>query len=82
MIEQLSGRFKVKNPSLQRLHRQVRSLAAGFRNVGYEHIPRELNAEADRLANEGVDAWLAGAGASWERPPPSPRLWEAGEEPR
>jgi ribonuclease HI len=81
MIEQLSGRFKVKNPTLQRLHRQARSLAEAFARVGFEHVPREQNADADRLANRGVDEWLAGEGASWERPPPSPRLWEAEEEP-
>jgi ribonuclease HI len=76
LIEQLSGRFKVKNPTLQRLHTDVRRLAAGFRRVAYEHVPRELNREADRLANAGVDEWLAGEGAGWEPPSPPPRLWE------
>jgi hypothetical protein len=28
--------------------------------VTYEHVPRERNVEADSLANEGVDTWLAG----------------------
>jgi ribonuclease HI len=77
LIEQLSGRFRVKNPTLQRLHAEVRSLATTFRNVSYEHVPREENADADRLANQGVDEWLAGEGASWsgsERG--TPRLWE------
>jgi ribonuclease HI len=82
LIEQLVGRFKVKNPTLQRLHREVRTLASAFERVTYEHVRRERNVEADRLANAGVDEWLAGEGASWERPPPSPRLWEAEEEPR
>jgi len=82
LIEQLAGRFKVKNPTLQRLHKEVRAVASGFERVTYEHVRRERNVEADRLANAGVDAWLAGKGASWERPPPSPRLWEAEEEPR
>ena len=76
LVEQLSGRYRVKNPTLQRLHARVRSLAAGFRAVRYEHVPREENKEADRLANDGVDEWLAGAGATWSRPPPSPRLLE------
>jgi ribonuclease H / adenosylcobalamin/alpha-ribazole phosphatase len=63
LVEQLAGRFRVRNPRLQRLHAEVRSLAAGFRRVEYEHVPRERNKEADRLANIGVDAWLAeGAG--------------------
>jgi hypothetical protein len=50
--------------------------------VRFEHVRRERNVEADALANRGVDEWLAGEGASWERSPPSPRLWEPGEEPR
>ena len=82
LIEQLAGRFKVKHPTLQRLHKEVRTVASAFERVTYEHVRREGNVEADRLANAGVDAGLAGEGASWERPPPCPRLWEAEEEPR
>jgi ribonuclease HI len=60
LVNQLTGRYRVKTPHLQPLHRKARSLAAGFDHVSFEHVPRELNTEADRLANEGVDAWLAG----------------------
>ncbi len=60
LIEQLAGRFRVKNPTLRRLHHEARSLVADFRDVAFEHVPRERNADADRLANQGVDAWLAG----------------------
>lgn len=82
LVEQLSGRFRVKNANLQRLHRRVRELAAGFARVRFEHVPRERNTRADRLANEGVDAWLAGEGAATRRPPPrAPRLWEGEGEP-
>ena len=42
----------------------------------FEHVRRERNVEADALANRGVDEWLSGEGASWERSPASPRLWE------
>ncbi len=59
LVEQLAGRFKVKNAALQRLHARARSLASEFEEVRFEHVPRERNAEADRLANRGVDAWLA-----------------------
>jgi len=37
-------------------------LLARFPTRTIEHVPRERNAEADRLANEGVDAWLASGG--------------------
>lgn len=59
LVEQLAGRFKVRNVNLQRLHARALALAGGFANVRYEHVPRERNAHADRLANAGVDAWLA-----------------------
>lgn len=82
LIEQLAGRWKVKNATLQVLHHEARSLIKGFEEVRFEHVRRERNVQADALANRGVDEWLAGEGASWERAPPSPRLWEPEEEPR
>ena len=78
LVEQLSGRFKVKNPTLQRLHADIRKLTGKFSGIRYEHVPRERNKRADRLANAGVDQWLAGEGASWTPPQPPPSLWEAG----
>jgi ribonuclease HI len=59
LINQLTGRYRVKAPHLQPLHRRVRGLLAGFAKVDLEHVPRERNVEADRLANLGVDRWLA-----------------------
>ena len=82
LIEQLAGRWKVKNPTLQLLHHEARSLIKEFEEVRFEHVRRERNVEADALANRGVDEWLAGEGASWERSPPVPHLWEPEEEPR
>lgn len=60
LINQLTGRYRVKAPHLQPLHRRARSIAAGFERIAFEHVPREENVEADRLANQGVDEWLAG----------------------
>lgn len=62
VIEQLSGRWKIKNQNLLKLHRRVRELADAFDAVTFEHIPRERNVQADRLANVGVDAWLDARG--------------------
>jgi ribonuclease HI len=59
LVHQLSGRYRVKAPHLQPLHRRVRELMDSFERVRFEHVPRERNAEADRLANLGVDEWLA-----------------------
>lgn len=77
LIEQLAGRFRVKKPTLQRLHEEARALMKRFDDVGLEHVPRELNAHADRLANAGIDAWLAGPGRDWRPPaPPAEPLFE------
>jgi ribonuclease HI len=79
LIEQLSGRFRVKNPTLQRLHSEVRATARDLAAIRYEHVPREANREADRMANRGVDEWLEGEGARWSAPGMAPRLWEEPE---
>ena len=59
LVEQLSGRYRVRNEGLRPLHAEVRTIAASFDAIAYHHVPREHNREADRLANQGVDAWLA-----------------------
>ena len=59
LINQLTGRYRVKTPHLQPLHRRVRELGARFDTIEYEHVRRERNTEADRLANLAVDRYLA-----------------------
>ena len=59
LINQLTGRYRVKAPHLQPLHKRVRDLMRAFARVDLEHVPRERNAAADSLANLGVDRWLA-----------------------
>ncbi|MDM4142658.1 MULTISPECIES: bifunctional RNase H/acid phosphatase [Mycobacterium] len=56
LVEQMSGRWKVKHPDLIELHNQARSRAARFARISYSWIPRERNTHADRLANEAMDA--------------------------
>jgi ribonuclease H / adenosylcobalamin/alpha-ribazole phosphatase len=73
LIEQLKGTWRVKNPTLIRLHTQTRKLLASFDEVSFEHIPRELNKHADRLANRGVDAWLEEH--RYAPPAPDPELF-------
>ena len=75
LVEQLQGHWRVKNPTLIALHTEVRRLAKEFDTVGYEHVPRELNKHADRLANRGVDDWLRGPGKGHARPTPGPGLF-------
>jgi probable phosphoglycerate mutase len=56
VVEQMSGRWKVKHPDLVELHSQAQAVASQFRRISYSWIPRAQNAYADRLANEAMDA--------------------------
>jgi probable phosphoglycerate mutase len=62
VVEQLSGRWKVKHPSMRPLALQAREVLPPDR-VTYEWVPREKNKHADRLANEALDA--AARGEQW-----------------
>jgi ribonuclease HI len=55
VVEQLSGRNKIKNPDLQELAREARGLLAGFPRYTLNHVPRERNRGADALANRALD---------------------------
>lgn len=59
VIKQMNGVYKVKAKNLMGLHRRARELAAALGEVTFEHVRREFNKDADRLANQGVDEWLA-----------------------
>lgn len=54
VVEQMTGRWKVKHPDMQELVRRAHELIAG-RPVTYEWVPRLSNARADRVANEAMD---------------------------
>jgi ribonuclease HI len=54
MIRQLSGRYKIKSEGLKPLYIEATQLLTKFEIVSLKHIPRELNAEADKLANDAV----------------------------
>ncbi len=69
VVEQMSGRWKVKNPGMAELHQQARALASTFASVTYSWIPREANKHADRLANEAMDAAAAAEGGAADPPP-------------
>jgi ribonuclease HI len=55
LVRQIDGRYRVKNPGLQPLHREARGLLARFERAQVVHVPREQNREADALANRAVD---------------------------
>ncbi|MCA1186688.1 MULTISPECIES: bifunctional RNase H/acid phosphatase [unclassified Saccharopolyspora] len=55
VVEQLSGRWKIKHEALRALAEEARELVAGFTSVTFDWIPRAENAHADRLANAAMD---------------------------
>jgi len=55
VVRQLSGEYRVRQPTLAELKEHVDRLAASFRVFRVRHVPREANREADRLANEALD---------------------------
>jgi broad specificity phosphatase PhoE/ribonuclease HI len=56
VVEQMSGRWKVKHPDMAPLHQQATALSTRFDHITYAWIPRDKNSHADRLANEAMDA--------------------------
>ncbi len=55
LVKQMKGLFKVKKKELVHLHLAARKAMPSC-PVVFEHVPREENAEADRMANLGVDS--------------------------
>lgn len=55
LVKQMTGQYRVKSPGLLPLHEEARALIRSLGQVRFEHVRRELNKEADRLANEAMD---------------------------
>jgi ribonuclease H / adenosylcobalamin/alpha-ribazole phosphatase len=55
VVEQMSGRWQIKNPGLRPLAAEAATLVTRFASVTYEWIPRERNKIADALANRAMD---------------------------
>ena len=56
VIQQLRGKWKVKNETLRPLHAAARKLLAEYDVADLQHVPREENTEADALVNQALDA--------------------------
>ncbi len=56
VVEQMSGRWKIKHPGLRPLAARAAELVRGFDKVTLSWIPRAQNSRADALANQAMDA--------------------------
>ena len=54
MVRQLEGRYRVKSARLKPLFQQARNLLQQFSDVNIQHVRRESNEEADRLASNAA----------------------------
>jgi probable phosphoglycerate mutase len=95
VVEQMSGRWKIKHPAMRPLAAEASRLAPF--GTTYTWVPRALNSHADRLANEALDGRRSGVSVpnagpeslieEVESPPAAPSVqsqtqgWGAGGEP-
>lgn len=56
MVNQMTGKYKVKNEGLRPLYEDARAHCAEFESVTFRHVRREQNGRADALCNEALDA--------------------------
>ena len=60
IVEQLHGRWRVKDAKLIPLHAEARASLARFARWSATHVPRAQNKQADALCNEAIDRAQAG----------------------
>jgi ribonuclease H / adenosylcobalamin/alpha-ribazole phosphatase len=66
VVEQMAGRWQIKNAGLRPLAARAAAFVRGFESVTFVWVPRERNTRADALANAAMDAAAGpsrGAGA-------------------
>lgn len=83
VVQQIKGAYRVKERSLRSLYSQVMSMLARYRDWSIQHIPREENQEADRLANQALDEAGGGPTGPGRReilPEEQPSLFSEQEE--
>ncbi len=56
LVKQMRGEYRVKHEGLKPLFLQACALIRGIGDVTFEHVRREMNKDADRLSNLGMDA--------------------------
>lgn len=57
LVKQMLGEYKVKAPQIKPLFIKAKSLVEKMSQVGFHHVRREFNKEADALANQALDGF-------------------------
>ncbi len=55
LVKQMRGEYRVKNEGLKPLFLQACALIRAIGDVTFEHVRRDMNEDADRLSNLGMD---------------------------
>jgi ribonuclease HI len=55
MVKQIKGQYKVKSPDLRPLYDEAKHRIARLDSFQIQHVLRNKNKDADRLANEAMD---------------------------
>lgn len=58
VANQINQLWKVKDPDLRILYSEAKELFNRFQNIKIQHIRREKNKEADRVANEAINEYF------------------------
>ena len=56
VIQQVTGKWKVKNVNLKKIVFQIKEILPSFHNIKFEHVYRKFNKRADALANQALDS--------------------------
>jgi ribonuclease HI len=59
VVEQMSGRWKIKHPAMRPLAQEAAQIVLEIGSVRFEWVPRLRNSRADALANQAMDAQAA-----------------------
>ena len=58
LINQRNMKYKIRNQQLKIISREISRLEKQYANIVYRHIPRQINGEADKLANKALDEYI------------------------
>ena len=70
MVKQIKGQYRVNSPELRPLYEEARRRIAQLDHFQIQHVLREKNRHADRLANLAMDRGMGRAPAPDPAPPP------------
>jgi ribonuclease HI len=72
MVKQMKGQYRVNSPELRPLYEEARRRVPQLEHFQIQHVLREKNRHADRLANLAMDRGMGRPPAATSAPAPAP----------